>query len=829
MLRLHITTDKDSRHLEHRTGPLEIGRGPQRGTVPRCTVRDAYISKDHVLLLEQPTGEVGVENLSQRQPILLQDHSTIEPGQRRNLIPPVRLLVGQTWIEVDLTVTEEGAANEQFETLAQPFHARRSAEARQSLQQGLSRLGESPTPQTLLQWFETVIAVQQAATGSEAFYQQTAQALVDLVGLEQGLVLLRQGDSWKVAARASLSEESRDNSFSFTMLEQVLRERRTFYQTVTGSSPSPSLTGIQAIVVSPIFDGQSQVAGVVYGTRRGDPRNRKGIGPVEAQVVQLLASTVGVGLLRLEQDAEATRLRVAKEAAEEADKTKSLFLATVSHELRTPLHAILSFSEILQEDVQEKGQSEFLPDLGKIHRAGKHLLTLINDILDLSKIAAGKMELSIDALSPTELVEEVATTLRPLVAKNGNTLVVRCQNLPTTIYSDVTRIRQCLFNLLSNASKFTEKGTIALEAEGVALPVGPGVRWRVTDSGIGMTPEQMQRLFQNFSQADAGIAQKYGGTGLGLAISRKFCQMMGGDVTVQSEPGKGSTFTIQLPADLRGAAVAAPPTSSVPELPATMTLNELKEATNVPAAPARSDDTRPLRKGRILVVDDNEDNRETLRRRLERQGHTVVVAEDGRRALELVRTSAFDLVLLDVMMPVLDGYQVLEQLKGDAATHDLPVLMVSAQEDVRSVTRCIELGAEDYLPKPFDPLLLRARVDSCLEKKWLRDQELGYLRNVDNLTAAAAAVESGTFQDEQLQDVAARPDALGQLARMFQHMVGEVRQRESRLKEEVQQLRIEIDESRKSRLVAEITETDYFALLQQKAAHLRNRHGKTQE
>ena len=252
-------------------------------------------------------------------------------------------------------------------------YARRSSEARQSLQQGLSRLGESPTPQTLLQWFETVIAVQQAATGSEAFYQQTAQALIDLVGLEQGLVLLRQGDGWKVAARACVSEESNDRTFSFTMLDQVLRERRTFYQTATGSSPSPSLTGIQAIVVSPIFDGQSQVAGVVYGTRRDNPRQRKGIGPVEAQVVQLLASTVGVGLLRLEQDAEGNRLRVAKEAAEEADKTKSLFLATVSHELRTPLHAILSFSEILQEDVQEKGQTDFLPDLGKIHRAGKHL------------------------------------------------------------------------------------------------------------------------------------------------------------------------------------------------------------------------------------------------------------------------------------------------------------------------------------------------------------------------------------------------------------------------------------------------------------------------
>ena len=224
----------------------------------------------------------------------------------------------------------------------------------------------------------------------------------------------------------------------------------------------------------------------------------------------------------------------------------------------------------------------------------------------------------------------------------------------------------------------------------------------------------------------------------------------------------------------------------------------------------------------LLIVDDNEINRDVLARQLQRQGHATAVAENGRRALEMVQAQKFDLLLLDIMMPEMNGYEVLRRLKSDAGLQDIPVIMISALDEIETVVRCIELGAEDYLPKPFDPVLLRARIGACLEKKRLRDAEVEYLRNVDRVTAAAA-VEAGEFDPEAIEQVAERPDELGQLARIFRRMAREVRAREQRLKQEVRQLRIEIDETRTARQVAEITETDYFRDLQKKADRLRSR------
>jgi CheY-like chemotaxis protein len=228
-------------------------------------------------------------------------------------------------------------------------------------------------------------------------------------------------------------------------------------------------------------------------------------------------------------------------------------------------------------------------------------------------------------------------------------------------------------------------------------------------------------------------------------------------------------------------------------------------------------------RGRLLIVDDNEINRDVLARRLGPQGYTTVAAENGRKALEMVRTQKFDLLLLDIMMPELNGYEVLRHLKADSHLRDIPVIMISALDDMDSIVRCIKLGAEDYLPKPFDPVLLRARIGASLEKKRLRDQEIEYLHNVDHVIAAAAAVEAGEFDPETLARVATRRDELGRLARVFQRMAREVHAREQRLKQEVQQLRIEIDEARTARQVAEITETDYFQDLQRKADQLRIR------
>jgi DNA-binding response OmpR family regulator len=255
-------------------------------------------------------------------------------------------------------------------------------------------------------------------------------------------------------------------------------------------------------------------------------------------------------------------------------------------------------------------------------------------------------------------------------------------------------------------------------------------------------------------------------------------------------------------------------------------------AAPTPAAVAAAPGPRALRgtvrgtaHGTLLVVDDNEANRDVLARHLARLGYAVERAEDGRRALAMLAEARFDLVLLDIMMPGLDGHQVLERLKADARTRDIPVIVISALDELASVVRSIEAGAADYLTKPFDPVLLRARIGACLEQKRLRDQELAYLRSVARVTAAAAAVEAGTFDPDSLADVAGRGDELGGLARVFQGMAREVRGREQRLRQEVRELRITIDQARKARQVAEITETDYFQRLRQRAGELRARGG----
>lgn len=264
-------------------------------------------------------------------------------------------------------------------------------------------------------------------------------------------------------------------------------------------------------------------------------------------------------------------------------------------------------------------------------------------------------------------------------------------------------------------------------------------------------------------------------------------------------------------------------------------INGREEDPDQPASPALSARSMPAHApgetshppigvyGALLVVDDNEINRDVLSRRLERQGHTVSVAENGRAALNMLSANTFDLVLLDVMMPELNGYQVLQWMKNQPALRDIPVIMISALDEIESVVRCIELGAEDYLPKPFNPVLLRARIGVCLEKKRLRDKEIEYLTEVGQVTHAAAAVEKGQFQPESLTMVSRRSDELGQLARVFQRMASEVVAREQRLRQQVSDLRIQIDEAKKTREVAEITESEYFQQLQQKAKRLRAR------
>src|SRR5438132_2239391 len=322
MLQFHVSNKREQQQFEPAAGPIEFGRGPRRDQAPRCVIHDdLYVSKDHVRVEELPGSQLRIENLSARNPIWLGDNSTIAPGDHRELTLPARLTVGETVIAID-PAADDHVKPDSLATIAKPFSARRLlAESKPTV----LRLGESPDPATLANWFETVIAVQRAAAGSREFYEQTAQALIDLVGLDRGLVLLRRGTLWEPVARAG-KEQQVGREFSMTILQQLVQERRTFYQSTASGSVVSSLQGIEAVVASPIFDAQDNIVGAIYGSRMRFAESKTlGIGPLEAQVVQVLASAVGAGLARLEQEAEAGRLRV---------QFEQFFSPALAHELQ---------------------------------------------------------------------------------------------------------------------------------------------------------------------------------------------------------------------------------------------------------------------------------------------------------------------------------------------------------------------------------------------------------------------------------------------------------------------------------------------------------------
>jgi signal transduction histidine kinase/DNA-binding response OmpR family regulator len=377
-------------------------------------------------------------------------------------------------------------------------------------------------------------------------------------------------------------------------------------------------------------------------------------------------------------------LMEAKQAAEAASRTKSDFLANMSHELRTPLNAIIGYSQMLQEEAGDEGDDDYLPDLAKIENAGTHLLNLINGILDLSKIEAGRMTIFIEKVSVPAVLAEVRGIIDPLAAKNGNKLVIDCANDIGIIDSDITKLKQSLLNLLSNASKFTKDGTVTLTVARRRNGAAETIDFAVRDTGIGMTAEQTAKLFQAFAQADSSTTRKYGGTGLGLAITRHFARMLGGDVTVESEVGKGSVFTLSLPAQEAAAAAADDKPAAKPKM----------------SGDAAGDVT-------VLVVDDDEGVHETVGAMLGREGYRVLHARSGAEALAMAREFRPDAITLDVMMPQMDGWSVLSALKADPALSEIPVTIVTMLND-RAIA--LSLGAAGFLTKPIDWQRLNAML-----------------------------------------------------------------------------------------------------------------------
>lgn len=391
------------------------------------------------------------------------------------------------------------------------------------------------------------------------------------------------------------------------------------------------------------------------------------------------------------------QLSEALDAAESANRAKSLFLANMSHELRTPLNAIIGYSEILEEDAVDFGYEDAVPDLHKIKNAGKHLLSLINDILDISKIEAGEIDIYLEEIELIVLLDDVLSTVEPLIQQNSNTLVFESDKTSLgQVTTDSTKLRQVIFNLVSNATKFTKNGTITISSQRYLNHENKEwIEIAVSDTGIGMTDEQTTKVFQEFTQADESTTRNYGGTGLGLPISRHFCEILGGDIVVTSVPSEGSTFTVHLPA-----------VAVVPKQEVLLESNDalFEEPARLTQPPSESDTV-------ILVIDDDTTVHDVLSHQLSRQGFHVVTANSGPAGLDMARKLKPAIITLDIMMPSMDGWSVLAQLKADPELGSIPVIMLSI---LKNKSLGLSLGASDYLTKPVDRDVLVAVIKRFL-------------------------------------------------------------------------------------------------------------------
>src|SRR5712691_938874 len=606
----------------------------------------------------------------------------------RRVVRPLNLLqhgaarLGSGDLEYRLTVTTE----DEFQTLADQFND--MAGQLQASYAGLEQKVEERTHELqtrsrelaqsvgeLRALGEVTQAVNSTLDLATVLSTLVAKA-VELSGTEAGSIYVVDPTTRGLHLRAShgMNEEliAELNRQGIDLSEKTIADaaaQKAPVQTpdLKDAAPSPVLSillraGYRALLVVPLLGPEGLIGLLVV--------RRKAPGEFPQHIVDLLQTFAAQSVLAIQNANLFTEVEEKSRQLEMASQHKSQFVASMSHELRTPLNAIIGLTEMMVSNAPRFGTEKAAEPLRRVHRAGTHLLGLINQVLDLSKIEAGKLELNPETVNLAPLIDEVIGTARQLAEQNKNRLVVESQpNLgPLTV--DPMRLRQILLNMLSNSCKFTKQGEVALRVRKVV----DGRNWveiAVADTGIGMTPKQQAKLFEEFSQADASTARQYGGTGLGLAITRKLARMMGGDVTVTSEQGKGSVFTVRLPASAD---------------------SQTRTSTG-------SDGSRLPTADRVLVIDDDATARELIADHLKAEGFSVVTAAGGVEGLKLAKKLRPTAITLDVMMPDLDGWSVLAALRQDPELADIPVIMVTIMDEHR---RGIALGAAGYLTKPID-------------------------------------------------------------------------------------------------------------------------------
>jgi len=624
-----------------------------------------------ILAITDTATQVAPGDLPQTAPVLTEDEVGVLARAFNQMTGQLRLLYGHLEEQVEERTAALTRANEQLqqeivERARVEQDLRRQNEYLAALHATMAEISvELELSKLLRAIVERAVMLLGAGGGELAIYNEEQRELL--------VVISHNMEQDYVGTRLALGEGAMGH-VAQTQQPLIIED----YLKWQGQSPKYTSVSMRATLAAPLLVSGRLVGAISIA--HADPARQ--FTPDDVRLLNLFAPQAAVAI---ENARLYTSTQEAREAAEAASRAKSTFLANMSHELRTPLNAIIGYSEMLAEDFQDEGLEDFVPDLQKIRAAGRHLLSLINDVLDLSKIEAGKMELYLETFEVSRLIEDVVSTVQPLVEKNANTLEIHHADDLGTMYADLTKVRQSLFNLLSNAVKFTEQGTITLDVVRETVDGTDWVTFRVSDTGIGMTPEQVEKLFQAFSQAEALTARKYGGTGLGLAVTRRFCQMMGGDISVESEYGVGSTFTIRLPAEVV----------------------ERKAEPMLVAEPR----FEPVLKGAstVLVIDDDPRVLDMMRRFLSKEGFQVETASGGEEGLRLARELCPDAITLDVLMPGMDGWIVLTTLKSDTVLADIPVIMLTIVDDK---SKGYALGASEYMTKPID----RERLVAILQK-----------------------------------------------------------------------------------------------------------------